>query len=107
MLAPCTANEEQSNGWYGMASKQGTNSPGTRVGNKFTASKKVVPREFAPHARNKFPRAAGESITRNKFTGEQIPSKKACIAISIVDHTYSIQRLWMRMRMLFLFIYFL
>ena len=30
-LAPCTAHEEQSNGWYswyGMATKQGTNCPG-------------------------------------------------------------------------------
>ena len=27
-LTPCTAHEEQSNCWYGMASKQGTNSPG-------------------------------------------------------------------------------
>ena len=53
-LAPCTAHEEQSNGWYGMASKQGTNSPRgeqiPRVGNKFTGSKKIVPKEFVPQS---------------------------------------------------------
>ena len=66
-LAPCTAHEEQSNGWYGMASKQ---EQIFRVGNKFTASKKVVPREFVPHGTN----SLGKKFPRNKFTGEQIPS---------------------------------
>ena len=59
-LAPCTAHEEQSNGWYGMASKQGTNSP---RGEQIHGLEKNCAQGICSA---KFP--------RNKFTREQIPS---------------------------------
>ena len=58
----CTAHEEQSNGWYGMATKQGTNSPGREQIHGLEKSCTQGIYLF----RAKFP--------RNKFTGEQIPS---------------------------------
>ena len=52
-----------------MATKQGTNSPG---GNKFTGSKKVVPKEFVPHGTNSL---TGEKVPRGgNSLGNKIPS---------------------------------
>ena len=69
-LAPCTAHEEQSNGWYGMATKQGTNSPGGEQINGL--EKKLYP--------------------GNLFRTGQIPSGKSSRGTNSLGNTFPLTR---------------